>query len=62
MLSQLFDYLKTAKEDFRRRATRGDIPKGTHMPEVVNNIVWVRQLEARVTHFLAFVDSTEVVP
>ena len=42
--------VKQTRDDFLQRTGSGgkSIPKGKNLPESVNNIVWVRQLEARV--------------
>ncbi len=48
LLGQLQVYLKTIKDDFNIRITDTGPPTGKNLPEVVNNIVWVRQLEAKV--------------
>ncbi|XP_022103094.1 cytoplasmic dynein 2 heavy chain 1-like isoform X1 [Acanthaster planci] len=48
LLGQLQVYLKTIKDDFNTRITDTSPPTGKNLPEVVNNIVWVRQLEAKV--------------
>ncbi|XP_013392185.1 cytoplasmic dynein 2 heavy chain 1, partial [Lingula anatina] len=49
LLGQLTVFIKQIRDDFTQR-TSGDKapPKGKNMPEVVNCIVWVRQLEAKV--------------
>ena len=48
LLGQLQVYLKSIKEDFNIRISDTGPPTGKNLPEVVNNIVWVRQLEAKV--------------
>ena len=48
LLGQLQVYLKTLKDDFNVRTSESSPPTGKNLPEVVNNIVWVRQLEAKV--------------
>ncbi|XP_033632471.1 cytoplasmic dynein 2 heavy chain 1-like isoform X2 [Asterias rubens] len=48
LLGQLQVYLKSIKDDFNIRISDTGPPTGKNLPEVVNNIVWVRQLEAKV--------------
>ncbi|XP_077984893.1 cytoplasmic dynein 2 heavy chain 1-like [Glandiceps talaboti] len=48
LLGQLQVYIKTIRDDFVTRTSDGTSPSGKNLPEVVNNIVWVRQLEAKV--------------
>ncbi|XP_074649972.1 cytoplasmic dynein 2 heavy chain 1-like [Tubulanus polymorphus] len=52
LLGQLTVYIRSIRDDFLQRTghTAGSKkpPKGKNLPEVVNNIVWVRQLEAKV--------------
>ncbi|XP_063970614.1 cytoplasmic dynein 2 heavy chain 1 [Lytechinus pictus] len=48
LLGQLQVYLKTIRDDFNVRTSESSPPTGKNLPEVVNNIVWVRQLEAKV--------------
>ena len=48
LLGQLQVYMKTIKEDFNIRISDTGPPTGKNLPEVVHNIVWVRQLEAKV--------------
>ncbi|XP_066286377.1 cytoplasmic dynein 2 heavy chain 1-like isoform X1 [Branchiostoma lanceolatum] len=55
LLSQLQVYVKGMRDDFRDRSSGGGkrAPlKGKNHPELVNNIVWVRQLEAKVAETL----------
>lgn len=49
MLSQLIDFVKSAREDFLQRSSHNDFPRGREMSEIVSGIVWVRQLESRVS-------------
>ena len=51
LLGQLSVYLKQLRDDFIHRtgSSSQGVPKGKNLPETVNNIVWVRQLEAKVT-------------
>ena len=60
LLGQLTVYIKSIRDDFVAK-TQGSFgggnnssgpPKGKNMPEIVNNIVWVRQLEAKVSTIL----------
>lgn len=62
LLAQLQTYLSSIREDFENRSkqlsatkTVGDDQplKGRNLPEVVNNIVWVRQIISRVEHMSA---------
>ncbi|XP_033109038.1 cytoplasmic dynein 2 heavy chain 1-like [Anneissia japonica] len=48
LLQQLQQYIKNIKEDFNTRVNEGKPKLGKNLPEVTNNIVWVRQLEAKV--------------
>ncbi|XP_071951365.1 cytoplasmic dynein 2 heavy chain 1-like isoform X2 [Antedon mediterranea] len=48
LLQQLQQYIKIIKEDFNTRVNEGKPKLGKNLPEVTNNIVWVRQLEAKV--------------
>ncbi|XP_071846316.1 cytoplasmic dynein 2 heavy chain 1-like isoform X2 [Apostichopus japonicus] len=48
LLGQLQVYLKSIKDDFGLRTSESKPPAGKNLPEVVNNIVWVRQLQAKV--------------
>lgn len=55
LLGQLTVYVKGIRDDFVSRTQQtysgskeGGPPKGKNMPEIVNIIVWVRQLEAKV--------------
>ena len=65
LLGQLTVYIKGIKDDFVSR-TQGSFsgakdgsgpPKGKNMPEIVNNVVWVRQLEAKVWSELSPLDK-----
>lgn len=64
LLGQLSAYIKTLKDDFAAHYTGSPAhhssgqaiqnvneppPTGKNLPEVVNNIVWARQLEAKVS-------------
>lgn len=60
LLGQLEDYLKSMKSDFRVKSQdSSQLPKGKNLPEVVNNIVWVRQLASKVKELLKA--STELL-
>lgn len=51
LLGQLTVHVRQISEEFSQRTGhRGGkgVPKGKNLPEVVNNIVYVRQLEAKV--------------
>ena len=56
MLGQLTVYIKGIRDDFITRTQNSysgnkdgsGPPKGRNMPEIVNNIVWVRQLDSKV--------------
>ena len=53
LLGQLTVHVRQISEEFSQRTGhRGGkgVPKGKNLPEVVNNIVYVRQLEAKVRH------------
>ena len=57
LLGQLTVYIKEIREDFVSNTQSSystgrdgsSPPKGKNMPEIVNNIVWVRQLEAKAS-------------
>ena len=56
MLGQLYEYVKSLKSDFQTKSSyaRGEgPPKTPNMPEVINHIMWARQLEARVKELLS---------
>ncbi|ESO93665.1 hypothetical protein LOTGIDRAFT_209197 [Lottia gigantea] len=51
LLGQLTVYVRQISEDFNARiGGRGgkSIPKGKNLPDIVNNIIYVRQLEAKI--------------
>lgn len=49
LLGQLIVLIRGIQDDFNQRASGAkEAPKGKNLPEVVNDIVWVRQLEAKV--------------
>lgn len=52
LLGQLNVNLRETEDDFQKRtgqrAGNKGIPKGKNLPEIVNAIVFVRQLEAKV--------------
>ena len=58
LLGQLLSYIKSLKEEFtnctassrrgRHAADDAAPPTGKNLPGVVNNIVWARQLQAKV--------------
>ena len=56
MLGQLTVYVKSIRDDFISRTQNSysgnkdgsGPPQGRNMPEIVNNIVWVRQLDSKV--------------
>ena len=62
MLGQLLSYIKSLKEEFnsctassrrgRHAADAAAPPTGKNLPGVVNNIVWTRQLQAKVRNYL----------
>ena len=57
LLGQLTIYITQTRDNFIQKTGGGGkgVPKGKNMPETVNNIVWVRQLEAKViTDFISF--------
>lgn len=52
LLGQLYEYVKSLKSDFQAKSTfaKGEgPPKSPNMSEVINHIMWGRQLEARVS-------------
>jgi len=64
-LGQLLSFIKSLKEEFtsctasgrhgRHAADKAGPPTGKNLPEVVNNIVWGRELEAKVSKLLSCV-------
>ena len=50
LLGQLNVYIKQTRDDYMQRTSSGGqgAPKGKNLPETVNSILWVRQLEAKV--------------
>ena len=56
LLGQLTVYVKSIRDDFTSRTQNSysgnkdgsGPPQGRNMPEIVNNIVWVRQLDSKV--------------
>ena len=53
LLGQLRVFIKQIRDDFIQKTGHGDSPpKGKNLPDSVNNIVWVRQLEAKVSLLL----------
>ena len=49
LLGQLNVYIKQLRDDFVQRTGGSKAPpKGKNLPEMVNNVVYVRQLEAKV--------------
>jgi len=49
LLGQLTILIRQMQDDFNQRASgHKEAPKGKNLPELVNSIVWVRQLEAKV--------------
>ena len=51
LIGQLYEYIKGLKSDFQSKSTfsKGEgPPKGHNMPEIINYVMWGRQLEARV--------------
>ena len=54
LLGQLRVFIKQIKDDFLQKTSHGDkLPQGKNVPETVNNIVWARQLEAKVCSYLS---------
>jgi len=50
LLGQLTVLIRQMQDDFNQRVSGAkETPKGKNLPEVVNAIVWVRQLEAKVS-------------
>ena len=54
LLGQLSVYIKQTRDDYMQRTSSGGrgAPKGKNLPESVNTILWVRQLEAKVGNFV----------
>uniref|UniRef100_A0A7M5UV62 Cytoplasmic dynein 2 heavy chain 1 n=1 Tax=Clytia hemisphaerica TaxID=252671 RepID=A0A7M5UV62_9CNID len=60
LIGQLYEYVKSLKSDFQSKSTfaKGEgPPKGHNMPEIINYIMWGRQLEARVKELLVSSES-----
>ncbi|KAM7436007.1 Cytoplasmic dynein 2 heavy chain 1 [Porites harrisoni] len=65
LLGQLTVYIKGIRDDFIARTQNSysgnkdgsGPPKGRNMPEIVNNIVWVRQLDSKVKETLNTAES-----
>ncbi|EDO38992.1 predicted protein [Nematostella vectensis] len=64
LLGQLTVYVKSIRDDFLAKTQSsysgdkdGGPPKGKNMPEIVNNIVWVRQLDSKVKEVLVTAES-----
>nr|KAG5701774.1 hypothetical protein BaRGS_000764 [Batillaria attramentaria] len=60
LLGQLTVHVRQISEDFSiRTGHRGGkgVPKGKNLPEVVNNIVYVRQLEAKIDETLVIAEA-----
>lgn len=75
LLGQLTVYVKSIRDDFISRTQNSysgnkdgsGPPQGRNMPEIVNNIVWVRQLDSKVClikvqPFAKFLSVTKSVP
>lgn len=62
LLGQLTVYVKSIRDDFISRTQNSysgnkdgsGPPQGQNMPEIVNNIVWVRQLDSKVCVVITF--------
>ena len=63
MLGQLSVYIKQTRDDFMQRTSSGGrgAPKGKNLPETVNSILWVRQLEAKVGRLVRWVSDAGVL-
>ena len=53
LLGQLQEFIKSMKDDFMARSgqlsqSKQKPPRGKNLPEVVNDIVWARQLQTKV--------------
>ena len=49
LLGQLAVYTKSLREEFMQKTNcQQKVPQGKNVPQVVGNIVWTRQLEAKV--------------
>ncbi|XP_012944204.1 cytoplasmic dynein 2 heavy chain 1 [Aplysia californica] len=59
LLGQLITYVRQVNEDFNSRTGRGSgqIPKGKNNPSIVNNIIFVRQLEAKIDETRLIADA-----
>ncbi|XP_076467409.1 LOW QUALITY PROTEIN: cytoplasmic dynein 2 heavy chain 1-like [Babylonia areolata] len=60
LLGQLTVHIRQISEDFSQRTGhRGGkgVPKGKNLPEVVNNIVYVRQLEAKIEETMVIAEA-----
>jgi hypothetical protein len=50
-------HVKSIQEDFSSKSggysgSSSEVPKGKNLPDVVNSIVWVNQLQAKVYYYL----------
>ncbi|XP_047126593.1 cytoplasmic dynein 2 heavy chain 1 isoform X1 [Hydra vulgaris] len=55
LLGQLHEHIKSLKSDFQARSSfkNGEgPPKGNNMPEIINSIIWGKQLKAKVEELL----------
>ena len=48
LLGQLSVNVRQIRDDFVQKTGTSKVPKGKNLPETVNNMVFVRQLEAKV--------------
>ena len=58
LLGQLKTNVRQTREEFLQRTQTGKVPKGKNLPEMVNNMVYVRQLEAKVGSPAVFIPIT----
>lgn len=64
LLGQLTVHIKSIQEDFSSKSggysgRSSEVPKGKNLPDVVNSIVWVNQLQTKVCieHGVKFVQT-----
>ncbi|CAL1541204.1 unnamed protein product [Lymnaea stagnalis] len=60
LLGQLITYIRQVSEEFNSRTGRGGsnhVPKGKNNPDIVNNVIYVRQLEAKIDETKLIADA-----
>lgn len=52
MIVQFSEYVTHMRREFDQRMDHDERNRIAHMPAVVSNVLWGRQLETKVAHFL----------